>query len=215
MRTGTWNLAGRWSDAHLELMIRADCDVWLLTEVNLRTELPGHDLHLGVKEMAPKRRWAGIATRLSMTPAADPHGASALARIGGTTYVSSILPWKGCGSAKPWVGERHVDKTENAVAELVENLRSVESLVWGGDWNNALTGREYAGSIGGRRAILSAVDELRLEVPTTGLPHAIPELLTIDHIAVPRAQEASAARFVAEHDGNRLSDHDVYVVEAN
>ncbi len=71
------------------------------------------------------------------------------------------------------------------MAELVENLRGVESLVWGGDWNHAMTGREYAGSIGGRRAILGAVEQLGLEVPTAGLPHAIDGLLTIDHIAVP------------------------------
>ena len=63
MRIGTWNLAGRWSDAHLALMVRADCDVWLLTEVNVCTDLPGYDLHLGANEMAPKRRWAGIASR--------------------------------------------------------------------------------------------------------------------------------------------------------
>ena len=213
VRIGTWNLAGRWSDAHLALMIRTDCDVWLLTEVNLRTKVPGHDLHLGVSEMAPKRRWAGIASRLPMATATDPHGASALACIGGTTCVSSILPWRSCGSAEPWVGERQVDKTEHAVAALVESVRDVDSLVWGGDWNNTLTDREYAGSIGGRRAILKAVEELGLDVATVGLPHALDGLLTIDHIAVSRNRLASARRIVAHHEGKRLSDHDVYVVE--
>ena len=86
-----------------------------------------------------------------MTPEPDPHPASARVRIGSTTYVSSVLPWRGCGPLPPWVGDRHVDKTESAVRELVTNLRDAPSLVWGGDWNHALTSKEYAGSIGGRR----------------------------------------------------------------
>ncbi len=58
-----------------------------------------------------------------MTPKPDPHPASASVRIGSTTYVSSVLPWHSCGSGPPWVGDRHVDKTEHAVGELVENLQ--------------------------------------------------------------------------------------------
>ena len=85
--------------------------------------------------------------------------------------------------------------------------------MWGGDWNHALTGKEYAGSIGGRRFILGAVDDLGLEVPTAELPHAIDGLLSIDHVAVPRAWSSSASRISAELDGRRLSDHDAYVVE--
>ena len=67
----------------------------------------------------------------------------------------------------------------------------------------------------GVEAILTAVGELGLEVPTTGLPHTIDGLLTIDHIAVRRDQAASASalRIVAEHEGKRLSDHDAYVLE--
>ena len=44
MRIGTWNLAGRWSAHHAGLLLAADCDVWLLTEVNERTTLPGYTL---------------------------------------------------------------------------------------------------------------------------------------------------------------------------
>ena len=36
VRIGTWNLAGRWSDEHRTLILTADCDVWLLTEVSER-----------------------------------------------------------------------------------------------------------------------------------------------------------------------------------
>lgn len=60
-----------------------DCDVLLLTEVSERLDLPGYDLHLGRQLMAPKRRWAAIASRLSMSPQPDPHGASAMVEVGG------------------------------------------------------------------------------------------------------------------------------------
>ena len=124
-----------------------------------------------------------------------------------------MLPWKGCASVPPWVGGRHADKTINAVSDLLLHLRPADSLAWGGDWNHALTGREYAGSQGGRRAILAAIGELGLVVATAQLPHAIEGLLCIDHIAVSAGCPMSTSRIVAEHDGNRLSDHDAYVAQ--
>jgi acetyl/propionyl-CoA carboxylase alpha subunit len=77
VRIGTWNLAGRWSEHHQALLLEADCDVWLLTEVNERTVLPGYALHLSAARMAPRRRWAGVASRLLMASCPDPHPASA------------------------------------------------------------------------------------------------------------------------------------------
>lgn len=213
MRIGTWNLAGRWSDDHLTLTVEADCDVWLLTEVNERTSLPGYAVHLSGTPMAPRRRWAAIASRLPMTSGPDPHPASAQAQVGATTYVSSVLPWRSCGSRPPWRGDSHAEKTANAVDDLLLRMRAANSLVWGGDWNQALTGKEYAGSAGGRAAVTSALDELRLVVPTAELPHRIDGLLSIDHVAVPKDIARDTTRFVAEKDGKRLSDHDAYVVD--
>lgn len=213
MRIGTWNLDGRWSDDHLALMVEADCDVWLLTEVTERTSLPGYALHLSQDRMAARRRWAGIASRLPMSSCPDPHPASAQAQIGATTYVSSILPWRSCGANRPWVGDRHADKTSNAVDDLLLRLRAADYLVWGGDWNHALTDKEYAGSIGGRRAVLAALHSLGLEATTTELPHRIDGLFTIDHLAVPAGIRAQASRIDASHEGKRLSDHDAYVVD--
>jgi hypothetical protein len=213
VRIGTWNLAGRWSDDHVSLMVEARCPVWLLTEVSERTALPGYDLHRSAATCAPKRRWAAIATNRPMTPLPDPHPASAAANVDGTILVSSVLPWKGCGSVAPWVGQDHASRTENAVTEIVGNVQSFGPIVWGGDWNHALTGREYAGSKAGRASITNALDELGLVVPTTELPHAIDGLLSIDHVAVPARSSATARRVLAECDGKRLSDHDAYVVE--
>ncbi len=213
MRIGTWNLAGRWSDAHLALLLEADCDVWLLTEVNERTSLPGYALHVTQSRMAARRRWAGIASRLPMASLPDPHPASAAAQVGATTFVSSILPWRGCQSRAPWVGAKHADKTAQTVDDLLLHLRPADVLVWGGDWNHALSGKEYAGSLSGRKLVLDGVDQLDLSVLTADLPHPIDGLLSIDHIAVPRGTATSASRIPAEHDGKRLSDHDAYMVE--
>jgi endonuclease/exonuclease/phosphatase family metal-dependent hydrolase len=196
-------------------MLGADCDVWLLTEVNERTSLPGYAVSPSQALMARRRRWAAVASRLPMGSSPDPHPASAQAQIGATTYVSSVLPWRACGSRHPWVGARHVDKTEHAVEDLLLRLRTADSLVWGGDWNHALDGREHAGSQGGRREIARAVDELSLVVPTAQLPHPIEGLLSIDHIAVPRRTAATAERVEATHEGKRLSDHDAYVVDTD
>ena len=215
VRIGTWNIAGCWSMQHQALLANADCDVWLLTEVNERTLLPGFELHTSEAYVAPKRRWAAVASRLPMNAEPDPHPASARVRIGSTTFVSSVLPWRSCGSLPPWVGDRHVDKTAHAIAELVANMRDVSTLVWGGDWNHALTGREYAGSQGGRRAVLAALGSLGLQAMTTDLPHAIDGLQTIDHVAVPAGLRAVASRIDVTHEGKRLSDHDAYVVDVD
>ena len=75
-----------------------------------------------------------------------------------------------------------------------------------------MTGKEYAGSRGGRRAILAALDRLGLEVPTTELPHRIEGLLSIDHIALGHGFGTSAARLVGERGVTQPSDHDAYVV---
>jgi hypothetical protein len=214
VRIGTWNLAGRWSDDHRDFMLDADCDVWLLTEVNERTCLPGYAAHMSDEPMATRRRWAAVASRLPMTSSPDPHPASAAAQISATTYVSTVLPWRAARSGPVWVGERHAERTQNAVGDLLLRLRAAPSLVWGGDWNHALIGKEYAGSKAGRASITDALDELGLVVPTADLPHAIEGLLSIDHVGVPAGMDATARRVGAEGGGKRLSDHDAYVVDA-
>lgn len=214
MRIATWNLAGRWGVAHACLLDELDADVLLLTEVSHRVSLPAYDVHLGSAEMIRGRRWAGVLARtgLGLVALPDPHPASALARIGSTTFCSSILPWRSCGAA-PWIGDHHIDRTTHALNSLTAELPA-RSLVWGGDWNHALSGTEHAGSKGGRAALLAAVASLGLQVPTADLPHQIDGLLSIDHLAVPSsAIVRSAMRVSARTADSRLSDHDAYAVE--
>ncbi len=133
VRIGTWNLAGRWDSRHYDFLARLDCDVWLLTEVSERLELPGYDRHLTTGLMAARRRWAGIVSRLGLEPLADPHPASAMASAAGLTFCSSILPWKAAPSRDPWVGGGHAEKMGSAVTSLLPQLPRTD-LIWGGDW---------------------------------------------------------------------------------
>ena len=214
MKIGTWNLAGRWSASHRKWLEDLDCDVWLLTEVSERCHVDGYAEHRGTASMAPGRNWASVFSRRSLDarPDPDPHPASAAAIIGDTIFVSSILPWRGCGAVAPWEGPNHAARTAATVRPLVAAMWRGAS-VWGGDWNHALSQRETAGSRGGRKTILDAISELDLKVPTAALSHRIDGLLSIDHIAVPNSVNAwNAQRAPAEVAGKRLSDHDAYVV---
>jgi hypothetical protein len=213
MRIGTWNLAGRWTDDHRIAMVDQDCDLWLLTEVSERLAMDGYHLHRGAGVMAKKRRWAAVLSRTPLLPLADPHPASTMAQVEGITVCSSILPWKGSGGASPWIGTRHADRTLAAVRDLDKALPRT-GLVWGGDWNHALSGREYAGGVGGRTHILDLLSRRGIDVPTARLPHRIEGLLSIDHIGLTSDLTSGGAnRFRAvSRDGRQLSDHDGYVV---
>jgi endonuclease/exonuclease/phosphatase family metal-dependent hydrolase len=212
VRIGTWNLEGRWDDRHLDLITRMDCDVLLLTEVSERVHLAEYEMHLGDQLMARQRRWAAVATRqLPLRPLPAPHGASAMVELEGLRVCSSILPWRGCGTRGPWTGSTTSEKTSAAVAEIEAHAPSV----WGGDWNHALSGREWTGSIDGRRTLLAAVERLQLQVPTAEMPHQIDGLVSIDHLAVPTTWEVRATqRYRAFVGAARISDHDAYVVDA-
>lgn len=88
-----------------------------------------------------------------------------------------------------------------------------QATVWGGDWNQALEGRDYVGTGAGRAAITELLDARQLSVPTKSLASATPGHQSIDHIAVPKAWHVlDVGRISANVQGRRLSDHDAYVV---
>ena len=212
VRIGTWNLAGRWSPAQLDVLVAQDCDVWLLTEVRKDVRFPGYRPHVTTAEMARGRHWAGVFSRSPLTPLPDPHVASAAAVVDGVTYCSSILPWRSCGPV-PWGDGSTAERTARALDALIAALPR-HDLVWGGDWNHSLVGSEWAGSKAGRVHIEAALDAFGLQVTTRHLPHRIDGIASIDHIAVPReATVVNAAQVSAVGPEGRLSDHDVYVVD--
>src|SRR5947209_2276805 len=94
-RIGTWNLEGRWDSRHRDLLRRQECDVWLLTEVRSETQLRDYHVHLASAAKDCDIRWAGILSRESQQPLPrDPHWGSVAAKIGGTIYCSTVLPWR-------------------------------------------------------------------------------------------------------------------------
>ena len=82
-----------------------------------------------------------------------------------------------------------------------DELRPVDSAeahrrttIWGGDWNQALEGRDYVGSSAGRKGILELVNDSRLSVPTTTLGSASRGHRAIDHIAIPISWDVTAVQ---------------------
>lgn len=212
VRIGVWNLQGRWDERHRAQLEVMRCDVLLLTEVSERVTIRGMEFHRTAGLMAAHRRWAAVASRRQFTALDDPHGATAMVEIDGLRLCSSILPWRSCGTGDPWSGSTTTEKTAAAVAAL----EVAAPTVWGGDWNHAMSGREWSGSQGGRRHILDVVDRLGLQVPTASAPHQIHGLLSIDHIAVPVTWAvAGVEHHRAVISGARMSDHDAYVIEVN
>jgi endonuclease/exonuclease/phosphatase family metal-dependent hydrolase len=91
-----------------------------------------------------------------------------------------------------------------------------EATIWGGDWNQAFEGRDYVGTLAGRKEILELIELMGLSVPTKTLTSAVPGHRSIDHIAFPKAWDVSGVhRLAAAVEGSRLSDHDAYVVAAD
>lgn len=209
IRVGTWNLAGRWSVAHEQLLTEADCDVWLLTEVHPHTALPGYYAHCGTGRIVGQRAWAAILSREPLEARPDPHGGSAAVAVSGIVFCSTVLPWRSCRSVSPWSGSNHAAKTGAAIMDVLQALPRDQPVVWGGDWNHALSGREYAGSVAGRNHLISALREMGLFARTKDQPHRIEGLLSIDHIAAPASWQHRRPRRIPA-DG--LSDHDAYTV---
>lgn len=210
MRIATWNLEGKWTPAHRSLIESLCADVLLLTEVPAGVAVPGLEIHHTEGEMQPGRRWAAVASRAALRPLPAPHGATALAEVDGIRVASSILPWRSCGAALPWVGSTQGSRT----ADAVSRISAAHPSVWGGDWNHELTGRLYTGSAEGRTRLHRALADLRLQTPTATAPHRIATATSIDHVAVPEAWSVTAVdRVSAVVDGVALSDHDAYVVD--
>ncbi len=110
------------------------------------------------------------------------------------------------------MGATTAEKTSAAVSAVEAGAPEV----WGGDWNHALSGREWTGSVAGRRSLLEAVERLGLQVPTAAMPHQIDGLLSIDHVAVPGTWlVAGTERHRARAGETCISDHDAYVVEVH
>lgn len=88
-------------------------------------------------------------------------------------------------------------------------------MVWGGDFNQELSGPITAGTIQGRTDLSDAFRQLRLEVLTQNSRHLIPGLSSIDHIAVSPGWMTWGNLAVRGEQGTDFpSDHALYEVES-
>jgi hypothetical protein len=137
---------------------------------------------------------------------------TASARLGRTTFMASVLPWRSAQGADGFSGVSQGERTRGALDTIAGGWPE-GPVVWGGDWNHELSGRISAGSKAGQKAILGLLREHRMQVPTSVLGSER-GFGSVNHIAVPdRCTVLRVERHAAMSDGKTLSDHDAYVVE--
>jgi len=169
VRIGTWNLEGKWSSHHLALLEGQECDVWLLTEVPTRASIPGMTAHRTAQAMGSGKAWAGVFSRGNVITQPDPHPATAMVVGDGFHVMSPVLPWRSCGAA--WEGSTLAEMMSITLSSLRGHIDDM--TVWGGDWNQALEGRDYVGSMAGREKILALLNDAGLSLPTSTLGSCI------------------------------------------
>lgn len=210
MRIGTWNLEGKWSADHQRVLVALACDVFLLTEVWPEVNPPGYSQHLSSARMGRQKHWAGILACEQIVPLQDPHPASVGAQIAGMTFLCSVLPWPLSGGGEPWEGDDHPSRMAATLEAISPGLVG-GNTVWGGDWNQPLSGNLSGFSRAAEGHILRTLDRHGLQVPTQDLPSHGGGQLSIDHIAVPAHWAVIDAGRAEVPD--LLSDHDAYWVE--
>ncbi len=241
MILGTWNLEtyapprSTRSQAQRGVLEHLGADVWFLTELHCDWYLDDHNMLYSVArpEAPESHRKAAIATRWSMEPiinADQPHpfdGRLSMARISppGTSQsllaVCTVLPWRGATPLwKQHLGahlsyaEIYVGLLHYVVTRIEAERKAAEPVLWGGDFNQGLHGRDYVGTLQGREATMRAFAQLGLQVPTQFLAASIVAHPAIDHLAVPATWRIDAVPEIhrPRHGEKPLSDHALYRV---
>ena len=125
--------------------------------------------------------------------------------------MSSVLPWRSCGAS--WEGSTLAEKMSVVLSALREHVD--EATLWGGDWNQALEGRDYVGSADGRKEILALLTGCTARC-ADGHSGSCGERASLHrpHRRSPSDWDVTGVqRLEAAVEGHRLSDHDAYVVE--
>ena len=241
MIIGTWNLEVKPSrhSSHgiavaQEIQLHA-VDVWFFTEIHADWEVDGHSIFFSpAGEVATNtRRSAAISSSWQMEPILGPNTLVeewiCMARLNNPNNnetilaVSTVLPWRGI---TPYWRQALTKQTTFAdafrhvlqyiVQRINTERRPGENVIWGGDFNQALSGRDYVGTNQGRRDFQKALQNLELWAPTADMPALIPAHPAIDHIAIPSAWSIKDEPLILRPTRNQknLSDHALYVIDA-
>ena len=241
MILGTWNLevyprpTSPKGAAMRQILETHQPDVWFLTELHAEWELECYAMAFAPpRDNAPaSKRKAAIASRwpMNVIPGKDhpAEGRLCLARLTDPTTGSTLLaasavpPWR--GAAPYWrkalgatltYAEIYVSVLDYFTERIREERRPGEPVVWGGDFNQGLIGRDYVGTLTGRAALLDTFASFDLIVPTMHLSALIETHPAIDHIAIPSQCHSPVAAQIhrPERDGKYLSDHALYLVQS-
>jgi endonuclease/exonuclease/phosphatase family metal-dependent hydrolase len=240
MILGTWNLEvyppphSRKGRQQVDALHHHDADLWFLTELHADLAVSAQAIHFSQPrdEANPDWRKATISTRwpIEPIPADDSpvEGRLAMARVyppgceGSVLAVCSVLPWR--GATPHWrrlLGSHltyrdvYAHLLDYVVRRIHAERQPGENVIWGGDFNQALIGRDYVGTLHGRAGLLRAFDEMELQVPTRDLPAKTVNHPAIDHIAIPAGWHVVTppATQVPTLESRSLSDHALYLVE--
>lgn len=138
--------------------------------------------------------------------------------------VSSVLPWRSLAPEERYFQGKDMSYFEAfhhvlayTVRRITEERRPGEDVVWGGDFNQSLSGRDYVGTARGRAQLLWASEQFGLRALTSDAPAMIHDRPAIDHIFVPSGWvvQDRLAIHCPTRDGKPLSDHALYIVEAS
>jgi hypothetical protein len=243
MRLATWNLkecpAPQGARGQLigEMLAQVNATITLLTEVHADWAMDGQAVSMSPRRQGYKRqhRLAGVQSSLPLDRLERPNNhpveeeALCLVRVRtpdsetqSVLVACSVMPW---GAAKWWSGLREVSKREGLapqfsavlqhhVGRIEAERRPNERVIWGGDFNQELLGSSKAGSAEGCGELLEAFKRLDVEPLTKNSKHLMPELSSIDHLAVSRGWMTWGEPVVHGEPGPDFpSDHALYVVD--
>ncbi len=227
LRVGVWNLErattySRIGAAQADHIVRADADIWILSEAPADLRLRKGNVLAGPSRRGDKAQcWCAVASRWPLVPLRVRHPTLLLAVVrhpeANILAAVSVLPWRSAGDAWP-VGpdtpfaERFSECLASHSAEI-EQASHGYRLLWGGDFNQGLSGREHVGSLSGRALLKSAFDDLGLVPMTTAAAGWAAGAHAIDHLAVP--EDWVLESLLVERPaftGLELSDHPACVV---
>jgi Endonuclease/Exonuclease/phosphatase family len=225
LRIGTWNLdrdRPLWRQPHQADHVRNQADLWLLTEVPASWQFgTANSSFSGSRPGEDDQYWSTIICRWHVEPIDTTHPSLAMARIDHPAepflVAASVFPWRGAAEFWPTgdgdtFAERCVNTLEAHSAEICE-ARCGLPVVWGGDFNQALSGRDYVGSDAGREALSRAFKHIGSRAVTIESDGQVTPHQSIDHIAVPKAWRSEDVEVQRpQSDGRFLSDHPSYVV---
>ena len=213
----TWNLEGNAGPGAVELLRGLHAHVLLLTEVPPDFALPGYRTtelrHPTMRPTKPDGQHyaaVGVVDDLELEQLEPPSVTSAAARIDGTVFVSTVLPWPNA-PAPPYDGGTQAEQTACALDELEPWLDGHPALVWGGDWNHPLSGSLSGFTRRGHDRIVAAVARLRLTVHTRdewAQETRYGRHRSVDHVA--SRHDPAPVQVV---DGRVYSTHNAYAVE--